>query len=103
MEDSAPDAAVAGVSIQPAQLCVWTDERVAARLLFRVVGRDDSRHDSVRLHWIAEWRPRARGRGQRQTDAGRMGAYGGRLRRDGRGGSIRNANRRAGAARKNLS
>ena len=45
---------------------------------------------------------RAAGR-QRQAHAGGMGAHGGRLRRDGRGRSVRNANRRAGAARKDLS
>jgi uncharacterized membrane protein YdjX (TVP38/TMEM64 family) len=41
--------------------------------------------------------------GGRQTNAGRMGAHSGRLYRDSRGGSVRNTNRRAGAARKNLS
>ena len=40
--------------------------------------------------------------GRRQAHAGRMGAHGGRIRRDGRGRSVRNANRRAGAARKDL-
>ena len=74
----------------------------SARLRSCVVGRDDSRHDSLRVYRLAEWRRSARGRGQRQTNAGRMGAHGGRLYRDSRGGSVRNTNRRAGAARKDL-
>ena len=46
---------------------------------------------------------RARGRRQRQAHAGGMGAHGSRIRGDGRGGSIRDSNRRAGAAREDLS
>jgi len=40
-------------SIQPAQLRVRADERIAARLLFRVVARDDPRDDSLRVYRLA--------------------------------------------------